>query len=186
MVDERSIDGAKKRKWRKTKDFHSFVAGWDVSRVLGHSPKASQRHQEHVTEWRCVQTAESCPRQLYRYLRAVLWCWANFLHALDIIKTTDAVLPSIPRDALSLLTPECVPHLAATSPSLDPFRFHWTELQLQLRLFHPPYCTPLLVVDSTEWLHYFCITKKKWEQNRRHSQTTMKKCYSFQKSSSDA
>ena len=28
---------------------------------------------------------------------------------------------------------------AATSPSLDRFRFHWTELQLQLHLFHPPY-----------------------------------------------
>ena len=37
-----------------------------------------------------------------------------------------------------------------TSPSLDRFRFHRTELQLQLRLFHPPYCTPLLVVASTE------------------------------------
>ena len=34
----------------------------------------------------------------------------------------------------------------ATSPSLDCFRFHRTELQLQLRLFHPPYCTPRLVV----------------------------------------
>ena len=37
---------------------------------------------------------------------------------------------------------------ADTSPSLDHFRFHRTELQL--RLFHPPYCTPLLVVASTE------------------------------------
>ena len=44
---------------------------------------------------------------------------------------------------------------ADTSPSLDRFRFHRTELQLQLRLFHPPYCTPLLVVASAEWLHYF-------------------------------
>ena len=30
MVNERSIDGAKKRKWRKTKDFHSLVAGGDA------------------------------------------------------------------------------------------------------------------------------------------------------------
>ena len=30
MVNERSIDGAKKRKWRKTKDFHSLVAGGDT------------------------------------------------------------------------------------------------------------------------------------------------------------
>ena len=30
MVNERSIDGAKKRKWRKTKDFHSLVAGRDT------------------------------------------------------------------------------------------------------------------------------------------------------------
>ena len=50
---------------------------------------------------------------------------------------------------------------ADTSPSLDRFRFHRTELQLQLRLFHPPYCTPLLVVASTERLHYFAKQKKK-------------------------
>ena len=50
---------------------------------------------------------------------------------------------------------------ANTSPSLDRFRVHPTELQLQLRLFHPPYCTPLLVVASTEWLHYFAKQKKK-------------------------
>ena len=43
-------------------------------------------------------------------LRAVVRRWVNFLHALDIIKTTDAVLSSIPREALSALTPECVPH----------------------------------------------------------------------------
>ena len=30
MVNERSIDGAKKRKWRKTKDFHSLFAGGDT------------------------------------------------------------------------------------------------------------------------------------------------------------
>ena len=30
MVNERSVDGAKKRKWRKTKDFHSLVAGGDT------------------------------------------------------------------------------------------------------------------------------------------------------------
>ena len=30
MVNERSIDGAKKRKWRKTKYFHSLVAGGDT------------------------------------------------------------------------------------------------------------------------------------------------------------
>ena len=30
MVNERSIDGAKKRKWRKTKNFHSLVAGEDT------------------------------------------------------------------------------------------------------------------------------------------------------------
>ena len=30
MVNERSIDGAKKRKWRKTKDFHSLIAGGDT------------------------------------------------------------------------------------------------------------------------------------------------------------
>ena len=30
MVNERSIDGAKKRKWRKIKDFHSLVAGGDT------------------------------------------------------------------------------------------------------------------------------------------------------------
>ena len=30
MVNERSINGAKKRKWRKTKDFHSLVAGGDT------------------------------------------------------------------------------------------------------------------------------------------------------------
>ena len=30
MVSERSINGAKKRKWRKTKDFHSLVAGGDT------------------------------------------------------------------------------------------------------------------------------------------------------------
>ena len=39
---------------------------------------------------------------------------------------------------------------AATSPSLDRFRFQQTELQLQLRLFQPPYCTPLFVQASTE------------------------------------
>ena len=43
-------------------------------------------------------------------LRAVVRRWVNFLHALDIIKTTDAVLSSIPREALSALTPECFPH----------------------------------------------------------------------------
>ena len=30
MVNERSIDGEKKRKGRKTKDFHSLVAGGDT------------------------------------------------------------------------------------------------------------------------------------------------------------
>ena len=30
MVNERSIDGAKKRKWRETKDLHSPVAGGDT------------------------------------------------------------------------------------------------------------------------------------------------------------
>ena len=97
-------------------------------------------------------------------LRAVVRCWVNFLHALDIIKTTDAVLSSIPRESLSALTPECVPHWRSRRtqvPSLDRFRFHRTELQLQLRLFHPPYCTPLLVVASAEWLHYFAKQKKK-------------------------
>ena len=48
---------------------------------------------------------------------------------------------------------------AATSPSLGLLSYiHRTELQLQLRLFHPPYCTPLLVVASPERL---CEATKK-------------------------
>ena len=50
MVNERSIDGAKKRKWRKTKDFHTLVAGEDTKRALGHVQKVSQRRPEQVTE----------------------------------------------------------------------------------------------------------------------------------------
>ena len=56
------------------------------------------------------------------------------------------------RSTLGTDTRMCSPleNQADTSPSLDRFRFHRTELQLQLRLLHPPYCTPLLVVASTE------------------------------------
>ena len=52
-------------------------------------------------------------------LRAVLRCWANFLYALDIIKTTDALLSWITRDAFSALTPECVPHSRSRWPQVQ-------------------------------------------------------------------
>ena len=90
-------------------------------------------------------------------LRAEVRRWVNFLHA--VIKTT-SIDPS--RSTLRTDTRMCSPleKQADTSPSLDRFRFHRTELQL--RLFHPPYCTPLLVIASiaTEWLHYFAKQKK--------------------------
>ena len=54
------------------------------------------------------------------------------------------------RRTLCINTRMCSPlaNQAATGPSLDRFCFHRTKLQLQLRLFHPTYCTPLLVVRS--------------------------------------
>ena len=71
MVNERSIDGAKKRmrKWRKTKDFHSLVAvGGGGGHLEGacHVQKVSQRCPEQVciTKGKCVQTVASRPRQL--------------------------------------------------------------------------------------------------------------------------
>ena len=64
MVNDRSIDGAKKRKWRKTKLFHSLVAGGDTKRALGHVQRVSQPRREQVTEGKCVQTVASRPRQL--------------------------------------------------------------------------------------------------------------------------
>ena len=98
-------------------------------------------------------------------LRAVLRRWANFLHALDISKNNRHIpvfYPSRCTFRTDVDTRMCSPleKQAATSQSLDRFRFHRTELQLQLCLFHPPYCTPLLVVDSTEWLHCFVKQKK--------------------------
>ena len=140
-----------------------------------------------TSNWRKMRANSGKSTATVVDLRAVVRRWVNFLHALDIIKTTDTVLSSIDlsRSTLRIDTRMCSPleKQADKSPSLDRFRFHRTELQLQLRLFHPPYCTPLPVVASTEWLHYFA-KQKKWEQNRR--QTTMKKCYSFQKPSLDA
>ena len=120
-------------------------------------------------------------------LRAVLRRWANFLHALDISKNNRRSPVFYPSQCtFRTVTRMCSPleKQAATSPSRDHFRFHRIQLQLQLCLFHPPYCTPLLVVDSTEWLLCF-VEHKKWEQNRRQT-TTMKKCDSFQKSSLDS
>ena len=117
-----------------------------------------------TSNWRKMRANSGKSTATVVDLRAVVRRWVNFLHALDIIKTTDAVLSSIDpsRSTLRTDTRMCSPleKQADTSPSLDGFRFHRTELQLQLRLFHPPYCTPLLVVASTEWLHYFAKQKK--------------------------
>ena len=73
---------------------------------------------------------------------------------------------------------------AATSPSLDCFRFHRIELQLQ-----PAASVSSTVLYSASCRSFYGVTlllceAKKWEQNRRH--TTMKKYYSFQKPSLDA
>ena len=95
-------------------------------------PSTEQRSGVAKTRWDILEGPWSCPKSLSTPsrarkwmkmlatickssatavgLRAVLRLWANFLHTLDIIKTTDAVLSSIPRNALSTLTPECVPH----------------------------------------------------------------------------
>ena len=96
-------------------------------------PSTEQRSAVVKTRWDILEGAWSCPQSLStpsrtrRWmkmlanignssatavdLRAILRRWANCLHhVLDIIKTTDTVLSSIPHDALSTLTPECVPH----------------------------------------------------------------------------
>ena len=110
MVNERSIHGAKKRKWRKTRDFHSLVAGGDTGLEGAWSCQKSLSTPSRTSNWRkmCANSGKSTATVVDR--RAVVRCWVNFLHALDIIKTTDAILSSIPREALSALTPECVPH----------------------------------------------------------------------------
>ena len=112
-------------------------------------------------------------------LRAVVRGWVKFLHALNTIKTTDAVQAPVSdpsRRTLRTDTRMCSPlkKQAATSPSLDRFCFHRTELQLQLRLlqlqlrlFHPPYCTPLIVVASAELLWQAIngnkiVAKRRW------------------------
>ena len=184
MVNERSIDGAKKRKWRKRKYFHSLVAGVRHLEGAWSCPK-SLSMPSRTSNWRkmCANSGKSTATVVD--LRACRSTLSELSPRARHNQNNSAVLSSIPREALSALTPECVPHWRSRRTQVQVLIafVYRTELQLQLRLFDPPYCTPLLVVASSEWLHYFA-KQKKWEQNRR--ETTMKKCYSFQKPSLDA
>ena len=166
MANERSINGAKKRKWRKTKDFHSLVvevvAGGDWRLEGAWSCPKSLSTPSGTSNWRKMHVKSGKSTATVVDLRAVVRRWVNFLHALDILsnqnnRRSPVFDPS--RSTLRTDTRMCSPlekqAATCTSPSLDCFRFHWTELQLQPCLVHPPYCTPLLVVASTEWLHYF-------------------------------
>ena len=74
---------------------------WSCSKSLSKPSRTSN--------WRKMRANSGKSTATVVDLRAVVRRWVNFLHALDIIKTTDAVLSSIPREALSALTPECLP-----------------------------------------------------------------------------
>ena len=93
--------------------------------------------------------------------RAAVRRWVNFLHAFDIIKTTDRRSPVFDPSWRTFRTDTRMwSHWRSRRPQVQVcFRFHRPEIQLQLRLFHPPYCTPPLVVASSEWLHYFAKQK---------------------------
>ena len=99
-----------------------------------------------------MQTVASRPRQLWN-LRAVVRDGVKFLRTRHNQNNRRSPVFDPSRRTLRTDTRMCSPleKQAATSPSLDRFRFHRTELQL--RLFHPPYCSvlaPLLVVAPTE------------------------------------
>ena len=185
MVNERSIDGAKKRKWRKKKISTHLLLGETLRGRLVMSKSLST--PSRTSNWRKMRANSGKSTATAVDLRAVVRRWVSELSPRARHKSKQQTQSCL--RSLSKHSPHWHQNVfplekqADTSPSLDRFRFHRTELQLQLRLFHPPYCTPLLVVASTEWLHYFA-KQKKWEQN--HRQTTMKKCYSFQKPSLDA
>ena len=69
MVNERSIDGAKKRKWRKQKISTHLLLGETIGRLVM-SQKVSQRRPEQVTEGKWVPTVASRPRQLWIYVQS--------------------------------------------------------------------------------------------------------------------
>ena len=120
MVNERSINGAKEAQVAKNKRF-PLTCCWGRHLEGAWSCPKSLSTPSRTSNWRkmCANSGKSTATVVD--LRAVVRCWVNlggsvhyplvnFLHALDIIKTTNAVLSSIPREALSALTPECVPH----------------------------------------------------------------------------
>ena len=79
-------------------------------------------------------------------LRAVLRRWGNFLHTLEIIKTTDAVLSLIPHDALSTLTPECVPK--SGSLLFSSIRASAAVASVSSTILHSPSCRKFYGVTS--------------------------------------
>ena len=68
---------------------------WSCPKSLSTPSRTSNRRKMRANSGKSTATVVD--------LRAVVRRWVNFLHALDIIKTTDAVLSSIPREALSAL-----------------------------------------------------------------------------------
>ena len=114
----------------KTNDFRSLVTGWHILEGAWSCPKRLST-LSRTRNWMKVRANSGKSTATAVDLPAVLQRWANFLYTLDIIKTTDAVFdPS--RRTLHTDTRMCSPleEQAATSPSLDRFRFHRTELQL--------------------------------------------------------
>ena len=81
-------------------------------------PQKPRRRQKRVTEYRCVQTAASRPQQLKIYVQSSDAEQTFSTHSTSS-KTTEAVLFSIPRNALSALTPECVPHSRSRRPQVQ-------------------------------------------------------------------
>ena len=150
---------------------------WSVPKSLSTPSRASNWRKMRAKQWQV--DSDSCRSTCSRSTLSEL------LHAPDIIKTTDAVLSSIPREALSAPTTD-VFHTGeagghTSKPGSLSFSPDWASAAaafVSSTVLHSASCRSFYGVTS------LLCEAKKWEQNRR--QTTMKKCYSFQKPSLDA
>ena len=179
-----STAGAKKCKWRKTR--FPLTCCWGRHLEGAWSCPKSLSTPSRTSNWRkmCANSGKSTATVVD--LRAVVRCWVNFLHALDIIKQqTQSCLRSLAKHSPHwhqnvFPTGEAGGHKSKSgSLSFSPDWASAAAASVSSTVLYSASCRSFCGVTSL-----LCEAKKKWEQNRR--QTTMKKCYSFQKPTFDA
>ena len=147
-----------------------------IFRVLGDVPKASQCRQDCVTEQRCVQAMASPP-----------WRLCIYVQSFNAEGTFSTHLTSSEQQ-----TQSCLRSLATHSPHWHQNVFPTREAggrksKSGLLSFSPnwPSAAAASVLPTVLYsaffrrfygLHCFAKQKKTWEQNRRQTTSTMKKC----------